>query len=188
MKKQFFSLLVFSALLGLFFTSSCKKENEAQQTRIRLNNFPRRALYISKPSTPTTPAAYTGFPLGKLIGISGNNAIISNGLVETYTLESPFAVNQNLFASDGELDFETEQGIEEILNHIIIPAENGKVKPLGLTASDFSSDFFNIYRNQFIGIAIASTDTEVSVAKLPYLSVLFHTARRAASKGILFND
>lgn len=27
MKKQFFSLLVFSALLGLFFTSSCKKEN-----------------------------------------------------------------------------------------------------------------------------------------------------------------
>ncbi len=26
MKKQFFSLLVFSALLGLFFTSSCKKE------------------------------------------------------------------------------------------------------------------------------------------------------------------
>lgn len=27
MKKQFFSLLVFSATLGLFFTSSCKKEN-----------------------------------------------------------------------------------------------------------------------------------------------------------------
>lgn len=130
----------------------------------------------------------TGYPLGKLLKVQGNNAIISNGLVETYTLESPFEVNQNLFASDGELNFETGEGLENILNHIIIPAENGKVKPIGLSPDNFNDDFINIYRNQFVGIAIASSATEVTVAKLPYLSLIFHTARRAAGKGLLFNN
>lgn len=165
------------------------EENEAQLTRIKLDRFPKRALYIIKPATPSIAAAFTGYPLGKLLGIDGNNAIISNGLIETYSLESPFTVNQNLFTSDGELNFETEEDFESLLNHIIIPAAGGKVKPIGLSSSEFNDHFINTYRNHFVGVAIASTGTEVTVAKLSYLSLIFHVARRAASKGFLsFGD
>ncbi len=164
------------------------EETDFQNIRVELDDFPDDSRVIVNVSRPESPAAFTGYPLGKLLAIQGSNAVISNTTIETYTLETAFEVNQNLFVSDGAIDFETPENFADILNHIIIPAEDGKVQSLGFTTADFTDDFINIYRNQFIGIAIASSGTQVTVAKMPYLSLIFHTARRAASKGLIFND
>lgn len=164
------------------------EETDFQNIRVELDDFPDDSRVIVNVSRPESPAAFTGYPLGKLLAIQGSNAVISNTTIETYTLETAFEVNQNLFVSDGAIDFETPENFAAILNHIIIPAEDGKVQSLGFTTADFTDDFINIYRNQFIGIAIASSGTQVTVAKMPYLSLIFHTARRAGSKGLIFND
>ncbi len=164
------------------------EETDFQNIRIELDDFPDDSRVIVNVSRPESPAAFTGYPLGKLLAVQGSNAVISNTTIETYTLETAFEVNQNLFVSDALLNFETPEDFATILNHIMIPAEDGKVQSLGFSAADFTDDFLNIYRNQFIGIAIASSGTQVTVAKMPYLSLIFHTARRAASKGLIFND
>lgn len=189
-KTYFEAIPALSTFLGFSIVDDelIIEETDFQNIRVELDDFPDDSRVIVNVSRPESPAAFTGYPLGKLLAIQGSNAVISNTTIETYTLESAFEVNQNLFVSDGAIDFETPENFAAILNHIIIPAEDGKVQPLGFTAADFTDDFINIYRNQFIGIAIASSGTQVTVAKMPYLSLIFHTARRAGSKGLIFND
>lgn len=163
------------------------EEEEINYTRIELVKF-YDPIYVVRPSLPETPAAFTGYPLGKLIGISGSNAVISNGMIDTYVLGSPFTVNQDFFVSDGDLDLENVNELLELLNHIMVPAAEGKVRPINLTFEELDDYFIDAYRNHFVGIGIASSGTEVTVVKLPYLSLFFHGFRRVLSKGLLSGE
>jgi hypothetical protein len=164
------------------------EEVAVDATRIELNDFPGDSLTVVRFSKPETPAAITGYPLGKLVGFDGDNALISNEMVETYTLESEFTVNNSVFTTESDLDFTTEAGFRSVFDHLMIPTTEGKVKPAGLLPTDFNSSFPLIYRNQFVGVAIASQGLEVTVVKLSYLSVFFHLMKQAAGKGLIFND
>lgn len=159
-----------------------------QYSKADKNDFPFASIRVNRASRPISPAAVTGLPLGKLIGIEGNNAVISNEPIETYTLTAPITINNDLFNADAELDFYSASGVLEILNHVMVAADDGKVQPVNLAFSDFNSDILNTYRNQIVGIAIGSAGTEVKVIKLAYVSHVLHLFRRAFAKGILGND
>lgn len=160
--------------------------NEASQesTNISLTAFPSGSLEIVTPSQPSSAAAPVGFPLGKLVAIENGKAVISSSNVETYELESEFAVNHSLFNSGAEIDFYSEDAFQAIFDHLVMPTADGKVKPLGLSLDDLNHDFENVYRNQILGVAIASEGLEVTVMRLPALSFMFHIMRRAVRKGV----
>lgn len=158
-------------------------------SEIELSDWPDFSLKIVATSQPISPAASVGFSLGKLLGIDGDKAIISSELVETYTLESAFSVSHELFNSGFELDIASGVDFTQLTDHIMIPAANGKVKPSELAYNDMvDSQFFNIYRNQFVGIAINTSGMEVTVMRMSYLSFLTHGLRRMGKKGVLGGD
>lgn len=174
--------------LSIFNNDLVIEELVMSSTKIKYNDFPFASIRVNRASRPISPAAVTGLPLGKLIGIEGNNAVISNEPIETYTLTAPITINNDLFNADAELDFYSASGVLEILNHVMVAADDGKVQPVNLAFSDFNSDILNTYRNQIVGIAIGSAGTEVKVIKLAYVSHVLHLFRRAFAKGILGND
>ncbi|MCF8462132.1 MAG: hypothetical protein K9G46_15525 [Flavobacteriales bacterium] len=158
-------------------------------SEVRLSDWPDFSLEVVVTSQPASPAAPVGFPLGKLLGIDGSNAIISSELVETYILESAFSVSHELFNSGYELDITSGADLTKLTDHIIVPAANGKVKPAGLAYEDMiDSHFINTYRNQFVGVAINTSGMEVTVMRMSYLSFLTHGLRRMKKEGLLGND
>ena len=122
--------------------------------------------------------------LGKLLTIDGSDAVISNEMVETYKLNAPFSVDNAIFNSSTELNFETPEQFTALASHLIISDADGKVKPLDIAISEFDSDFLYHFRNQIVGLAIRSSGLDVTVVKLNYASFLFHLFRRESIKGI----
>ncbi|MCF8276759.1 MAG: hypothetical protein K9J17_08500 [Flavobacteriales bacterium] len=158
-------------------------------SEVKLSDWPDFSLEVVVTSQPASPAAPVGFPLGKLLGIDGDNAIISSELVETYTLESAFSVSHELFNSGYELDITSGADLTQLTNHVMIPAADGKVKPAELAYEDMiDSHFINTYRNQFVGVAINTSGMEVTVMRMSYLSFLTHGVRRMRKEGLLGND
>lgn len=152
------------------------EESVFQATRIKTDNFPHDIETITV-SLPPLPAAPTAFPLGKLLGIEGSNAIISSKSVETYTLDVPLTLNNNFFNIVGNIDYsDVEAVIDELLKFIVIPSPNGNVQVL--TLSDIEpldgseARFQTTFRHQFLGIAIAATGNSVTVYDLKQFSLL----------------
>lgn len=153
------------------------EETTFQATKIKKEGFPLGALVVVSVSQPALPAAPTSFPLGKLIGIEGNNAIISSKTVETYQLDAPITFNNNFFNIIGNVPYTNPQElIEEIFKLAIIPSSNGSARQL--TSSDIQplngaeASFDLVFRHQFLGIAIATSGNSVTVYDLKQFSVL----------------
>lgn len=163
------------------------EETTMNNTRIDSADFPDGSIEVDKVSRPISPAAVTGFPLGKLVGIDGNNAIISNEVVETYMSETPIAVNNALFNSDLPIDFYDQATLLSVLQHIMVAGADGKVRPAMSLTTNLDDSFLPTYRSQIVGIAIAAAGTEVKVIKLAYASTFFHFFRVGRTKG-LFNS
>ena len=145
-------------------------------TTIRQNNFPDGALQVITPSAPALPAAPTAFPLGKLIGIDGNNAMISSNSVETYTVEGSITLNPSFFSSIGNINTsDPDKLYEEMMQFIIIPAEGGGARALKKTdiqpAGDDKMSLENI-RQQFLGVAIEASGGFVKVYDLKQFSLI----------------
>lgn len=161
------------------------EETAVESTRIELSGWPLfDSLVVERVSRPASPIAAAGFPLGKLLAIDGDEAIISGELVQTYTLESPITINNEIFNSGYEFNLNTVSDFSDVFGNIIVPADSGKVKPLGLTPSDITRDFWTTYRNQFVGIAISTDDLEVTVMKISYMSYLWQLLRKTKGEAI----
>jgi len=165
-------------------------EDTFDSTEITLEAWPVYSLEVVVASQEAQVAEPTGFPLGKLINISGDNAIISSELVETYQLESAFTVTHSIFNSGFDFDLANDTDLAVIVNHIMVPAADGKVKPLVLTANEIIDhrDFINSKRTQFVGVAISTNGMEVTVMRFSYLSFLTHGLRRLAKKGLFAHE
>lgn len=161
------------------------EETAMESTRIELDGFPRfGSLIVERVSRPISPIAATGFPLGKLMAIDGDNAIISSETVQAFTLESAFTVNNEIFNSSYHFNLDSETDFAAVLNNLIIPAADGKVKPLGLTPDLVDRDFLTTYRNQFVGIAISTTGMEVNVMKISNLTYLWQLMRKTLGEQV----
>jgi len=164
-------------------------ETTMHSTIISLNGWPLYSLEVAVTSQPAAAAAPAGFPLGRLVGIEGDHAIISSAMVETYTLEGAFAVDNSIFNSGHDFDLASDADLAVVMKHVMVPAANGKVAPLALTAGEvLDRDFFNTYRHQFVGVAIHASGTEVTVMRLSYLSFLSHGLRRMYKKGFFGHE
>ncbi|MCG3165558.1 MAG: hypothetical protein POELPBGB_01326 [Bacteroidia bacterium] len=162
------------------------EETAMESTRIELDGFPLfGSLVIERVSRPESPIAAVGFPLGKLLAIQGDNAIISSETVQTFTLESAYTVNNDMFNSSYEFNLDSEADFAAVLNNLIIPAADGKVKPLGLTPDIIGRDFLTTYRNQFVGIAISTSGMEVNVMKISNLTYLWQLMRKTLAENAL---
>jgi hypothetical protein len=153
------------------------EETTFHATKIKKDGFPLGALVVVSVSQPALPAAPTSFPLGKLIGIEGSNAIISNKTVETYQLDAPITFNNNFFNIVGNIPYTNPQElIGELFKLAIIPSSNGNARQL--TASDIQplngaeASFDLVFRHQFLGIAIATSGNSVTVYDLKHFSLL----------------
>jgi len=142
-------------------------------------------LTLSQPALPEMP---TAFALGKLLGIDGDNAIISSNPVEVYPLEGVLEVNHQFFNNMAPLDFsDIENLLPAILRMLVIPADNGKVKALDPQELFVGDDDFGLrqMRTHFLGLAIASTANTVTVIDLKALSPLAGFAVNLFSRGLL---
>lgn len=141
------------------------------------------------PSIPSLPTAPTAFPLGKLLSISGDDAIISNQPIETYLITpgKTVTVNPEVFNTANQLELSDTADIEAILSHVIVPAADGYVESFSRSLSDLGNGNIRYLRDQFLGIAIASTATQVTVVKIPYVSLVAHIIRKGALSGLFGN-
>lgn len=163
------------------------EENTFDSTRFKMKDFPFGALFVDTVSRPALPAAPTAFPLGKLCGIDGSNAIVSCNSTETYLLEGSFSVNNGLFNYETDIDFETVESVADVATHIIIPASDGKVKPINLNDFSFDESFLKSFRHHFVGLAIASTANTVTVIGMTYVSFIAGFAFRLFQRGFIGN-
>lgn len=159
------------------------EENTYSATEIKLTDFSEES-YIDTTSRPALPAAPTAFPLGKLIGIDGDNALISSNAVESYALEGSLTVDNSLFNSNTDIDLvDILDLIPGFASHIIVPTDNGKAKALDVNDFDFSESFLRTVRHQFLGLAIASTSNTVTVST-NYFSFIFNLFVKIKTKDI----
>ncbi|HLP33581.1 MAG TPA: hypothetical protein VK202_08920, partial [Bacteroidia bacterium] len=143
-------------------------------TQIQFDHFEtNEGLYIDTVSRPALPAAPTAFPLGKLIGIDGSNAIISSNLVETYTLEGSLTIPHDKLNFETDLDFLGMEDLWELIEgFLIVPDADGKVKAVNADDFNFDNYFFSTYRHHFLGIAIYTASSSVTVYNLTGISAL----------------
>ena len=130
------------------------------------DNFPLTIVCDSVAALPRTPAY---FPLGKLVGVDGNQAIISCNPIQEYTLAVPGSINvmNSLFSYNNDIPLKL-QSLEDLAKHIILPADGGAVAPVDIinTFIGIEGSFLSIFRFHVVGIAIASTNTSVTVLNL----------------------
>jgi|GEM_PF-1589743 len=168
------------------------EENTYMNTNVYVYNFPYDALSLLTPSTPALPAAPTYFPLGKLLGIDGNNAMISSNGVETYTLAEPLELDGNFFSSTGNIDISNQEDLmKNMMKFIIIPATNGHVR--AITMNDLQPDGGKIQlkfaaRQQFLGLAIGVTGSTVRVYDLKPFSFIISTLLNLIRKDVIDLD
>jgi hypothetical protein len=183
------------ATLSTFLTATIDsgtlviEETSMQSTSIALSGWPMYSLEVVAVSRPAIGAAPAGFPLGRLIAVEGDHAVISSAAVDTFALAVPFTVEHAIFNSGHALDLASDDDLAVVLRHLMVPAADGRVAPLALTAADMlNRDFFNTFRHQFVGVAIHATATEVTVMRLSHLSLLAHGLRWASGKGLLGHE
>ena len=146
------------------------------------NNNP--SINVVQDSLPALAPAPTVYPLGKLIGIDGNQAMISSTAVESYELAGPLTMVNSLFDYQQDIPFSQSSG-ESVLTNIIMPWANGQAMPFDLTKFDLDSSTIKELRHQFIGIAIGVSGTTVTVYNIPYVSIVLSVVLRLAKGGII---
>jgi len=154
------------------------EETTLKGTSLALDTFPAQSLEVVTISRPALPAAPTAFPLGRLIGIDGDNAIISSNAVQTYTLDGTLTLNNNFFNIITPLDTSDPDALlQSLLKHIIIPSASGNAR--ALTEDDLvieidgeMVDLSLTYRHQFLGIALGAAGGMVTVYDLKQFSFL----------------
>jgi len=141
-------------------------EDSYEGVQIFVINSDVEILTVVSRSLPPLPAAPTSFPLGKLIAIEGENAIISSAQVETYNLDGTLEIEHDIFNMAMNFDLAEPEDVIAILEQIIIPAPDGKVKTLSIEDFQMNRRVFDSYRHFFIGLPIAATSNTVTVLNL----------------------
>lgn len=94
-----------------------------------------------------------------------------------YPLEAPIAINQNFFNNELDITFD-EQLLEDFMTMVMVPSENGNARPISLDdlSNDGTGDDLTPMsaRQNFLGIAIASTNIEVTVLNIPLFGLIFN--------------
>lgn len=160
------------------------EETVYSMTIIEVDGFADNTYYCDKSSRGALPAAPTAFPLGKLVGIDGSNALISNASVETYLTDTAITLDNDLFNNNTPLDmssgivgvFETYQVL------VIVPDSNGKVKSLDTADWALDHTFPASVRQHFIGIAIAADANSVTVVNSNWASLVLNVIAKLFSK------
>lgn len=160
------------------------EETTYSTTVIELDGFADSTYYCDKPSRGALPAAPTAFPLGKLVGIDGSNALISNAPVETYLTDTAITIDYDLFNNNTPVDMSSGiQGVFETYQIlIIIPDSNGKVKSLDTADWALDSSFPASIRQHFIGIAIAADANSVTVINSNWASLVLNVIVKVMAK------
>lgn len=164
------------------------QENMFSSVLIKTKDFPFGALFVDTPSRPAISPAPSAFPLGVLLGIDGGNAIISSNQVEKFLLDGSFNVNNGLFNNLTDVDFENIEDLSNAMQHIIVPSNNGKVKPINAADLNFDNDFLKTFKYHFVGIALASDDETVTVMNINQISFVVSFLVRMAQKGLIGNE
>ncbi len=159
------------------------EENTFDGTIVTTQHFPFGSLTLESHSNPTLPALPTAYPLGKLIAIEGENAIISSNQVETYTLSGELTINPAIFDSSINIDFNNPQTILDFASQVVVPGENGTVTPLDLSLYDFQHLRIS-FRHQIVGIPISTNSTTVTVLNLNHGSLIINILLRLMRSGI----
>ena len=162
------------------------EENAYNATQISLSNFPGDgSSYIDTISRPALPEAPSSFPLGKLVGVEGNLAIISSNAVEVYELVTPITINNSFFDANADIDLVNLYDLAESLEvHIILPDSDGKVAPLNLGNFQYNNSFRSTLRHHFLGIAIASDGPTVTVINTIAISFILNLFIKFTRKSI----
>jgi len=141
-------------------------EQGYNDTEVRLSGK-SDLLTVEVASVPRLPAMGTAFPLGLLIGLEGDTAIIAHGMVETYPLEGSITIEHQFYDTMGSLDLSDPESLlmETLAPMLVVPASNGKVKALNLDDLTVDSDPFTPkhFRTQILGIALAVKTGSVTV-------------------------
>jgi len=161
------------------------EENTFDATEIFVEDAEELILVVDTISVQALPAAPTSFPLGKLLGVDGSNALISTNMIETYILDGTININQDLFNMAIDIDFNNTDELYNLFEHIVIPAPDGKVKTFN--PDDFGQDetFTRTFRHFIVGIPITSTSNTVTVMSLQQFSFLLSIFARLRNKGVI---
>ena len=179
------------------------RENSFQSTTIYVSNMGNFPLRIIQDSQSALPPAPTSFPLGKLLEIVDNHALISADIIQTYALQQltpnanteangitagNFSVLNNLYSYNADIPLYSNQDAYNFAGQIIVPAANGMVSPFDITQfinNSNKASFTFQFREQFLGIALSATATTVTVYQVPYLSLLGSIVLRLVKQGII---
>lgn len=118
-----------------------------------------------------SPAAY---PLGKLVGIEGDTALISAALIETYNLDSPMEELNLDYLNAGYPDNNNILGwIYYFLKHILVPADGGGVVAFNLEdIADDDGIHIDRINHNVLGFVVHATNSQVSVINTAHLNYL----------------
>lgn len=162
------------------------EENDYDGTVLKLDDFDvLEGSYVDTPSRPALPAAPTAFPLGKLIGIDGDNAIISSTSIETYVLDGSMTINHSVFNLETDFDITGIPYIVDMLEGLaVVPAADGKAKAINMDDFLFDNRFSLSWRHQILGLALSSGSGTVTVLSLNHLSLFLGFALKIKDKTI----
>jgi hypothetical protein len=179
------------------------QESSFQGTIVYVNGMGNFPLTVVRDSLATLPPLPMYFPLGKLLGICDNQALIDCNMIGTYTLQQPssggggsgsgsgsslgnFVVNNGLFSYASDLNITSKQGIYNLLSHIMVPAANGAVTPFDLSVIDFGNNNAEfLLKYQFVGFALSATPYTVTVYNVSYLSFFLSLVLKSVIEGVL---
>jgi hypothetical protein len=167
--------LTFTITAGVLYID----EATIEKTEIESKHMPSYCLTRLAISTPDAPEAPTAFPLGKLVAIDGDYALISNQPVETYTITpgSTITVNNEYFNTAVPFNITDAADMDNLMAHIIVPGPNGTVQSFSRSVTDWGSSL-NFTRDQVLGLVIASQGSVATVIKVPFMSMMAHFIRR----------
>jgi hypothetical protein len=183
-------------------------EVKFQGTMIYVTDFGKFPLKIIQSSFDSLPPAPTAFPLGLLCGLTDNGALISANMIETYPWDltippysaaiiakaaasnitlGPFGMLNYLFNYLNPLNLNSNQAVYNFLTQIIIPSNNGTATFFDLSTYqlDPGSILLNQLQFQFLGFALSSTATTVTVYNNKALSFFVSIFIRVVREGIL---
>lgn len=161
------------------------EEDTYNYTQIETMDFPFMSLEVDTISRPALPAAPTAFPLGKLIGLDGANAIISSVQVETYTLEGTATLNNSFYNNATDIDFTNIEDLVEVAKFLAVPTSDGKVKQFDVNDLNFDKTIKVSLRHHFLGLIVGSTSSTITVINMNSLSFILNFITRLAGKGLL---
>lgn len=164
-------------------------ENTFTSVDVFVQGYNSNTFSVITISMPDLPEAPTALPLGILMGIDNGNAIISSKSTDTYLLDSSIApVDPSDFDYNTSLNITDLDSLLDLAKHIIVPSDNGTVCPLDPNTLNLDKTFFRTFRQQFLGIGIASTATTITVVNGSFVSLICSFIVRVGKLGVFYNN